>query len=111
MLKTRSVFSFPASSLLSLFLLLTLAPQGTLGYTLTGEAFKWAGGMDMPAKPEDFEFAKMFWDLATKLITSQQITVHPTKVGTGGLEGVLDGLEQLKEGKVSGVKLVYRIAE
>lgn len=66
--------------------------------------------MDVPAKPQDFEFGKMFWDLATKLISSQQITVHPTKVGSGGFEGVLDGLNQLKEGKVSGVKLVYRIA-
>lgn len=67
--------------------------------------------MDMPAKPEDFEFGKTFWDLATKLITSQQITVHPVKVGKGGLEGVLDGLEQLKAGNVSGVKLVYKISE
>jgi hypothetical protein len=66
--------------------------------------------MDMPAKPQDFEFAKSFWDLATKLIASQQLTVHPVKVGSGGLNGVLDGLNQLKEGKVSGVKLVYRIA-
>jgi len=64
----------------------------------------------MPAKPQDFEFAKTFWDLATKLIASQQLTVHPAKVGSGGLEGVLDGLNQLKEGKVSGVKLVYKIA-
>jgi hypothetical protein len=65
--------------------------------------------MDMPAKPQDFEFAKTFWELATKLLASQQLTVHPTQVGSGGLEGVLDGLDQLKEGKVSGVKLVYRV--
>jgi hypothetical protein len=65
--------------------------------------------MDMPAKPQDFEFAKTFWELATKLLASQQLTVHPVKVGSGGLEGVLDGMNQLKEGKVSGVKLVYRV--
>jgi hypothetical protein len=47
--------------------------------------------------------------LATKLLASQQLTVHPAKVGSGGLEGVLDGMNQLKEGKVSGVKLVYRV--
>lgn len=67
--------------------------------------------MDMPAKPEDFEFGKTFWELATKLLTSQQLTVHPTKVGSGGLQGVLNGLEELKSGKVSGVKLVYRIGD
>lgn len=85
--------------------------QATLGYTFIGEHFKWAGGMDMPAQPEDFEFGKKFWELATKLVASQQITMHPAKVGKGGLVGVLDGLEQLRQGKVSGVKLVYRVAD
>jgi hypothetical protein len=65
--------------------------------------------MDMPAKPQDFQFAKTFWELATKLLASQRLTVHPVEVGSGGLEGVLDGMNQLKEGKVSGVKLVYRV--
>ena len=63
----------------------------------------------MPAKPEDFHFAKEFWNLATKLLASQRFIVHPVKSGSGGLTGVLDGLKELKEGKVSGVKLVYRI--
>ena len=45
------------------------------------------------------------------MIASSQIAVHPPRVGRGGLQGVFDGLEQLKEGKVSGVKLVYRVDE
>jgi NADPH:quinone reductase-like Zn-dependent oxidoreductase len=90
---------------------LTFLAQATLGYTITGEAFKFFGGMDVPAKPQDFEFGKTFWELATKLLASQQLTVHPTKVGSGGLEGVLKGLDELREGKVSGVKLVYKIDE
>ena len=85
--------------------------QATLGYTVTGEAFKFFGGMEFPAKPQDFEFGKTFWELATKLLASQQLTVHPTKVGSGGLQGVLKGLDELREGKVSGVKLVYRVDE
>lgn len=44
-----------------------------------------------------------------KLVASKQISVHPPKLGKGGLEGVLDGLQQLREGKVSGMKLVYRV--
>jgi hypothetical protein len=74
-----------------------------------GEAFKAEGGRNVPAKLQDFEFAKEFWDLTTELLTGQQIVVHPVEVGSGGLAGVLDGLNKLKEGKVSGVKLVYRI--
>lgn len=45
------------------------------------------------------------------MIASSQIAVHPPRVGKGGLEGVFDGLEQLKTGKVSGVKLVYRVED
>lgn len=82
----------------------------TLAYTITGEGFKF-GPNDVPAKPEDFEFGKKFWDLSTKLMASKQISVHPPKVGKEGLKGVFDGLQQLKEGKVSGTKLVYKVDE
>lgn len=65
--------------------------------------------MEVPAKLQDFEFAKKFWNLATELLASKQVIAHPVKDGSGGLEGVLGGLNKLEEGKVSGVKLVYRI--
>jgi len=67
--------------------------------------------MDFPASKEDFEFAKMFWELSTKLVASKQISVHPPKVGKGGLKGVLEGMQEMREGKVSGVKLVYKVGE
>ena len=65
--------------------------------------------MEVSAKLQDFEFAKEFWNLATELLASKQVIVHPVEPGSGGLAGVLGGLNKLKEGKVSGVKLVYRI--
>ena len=52
-----------------------------------------------------------FWEISSKLIASAQLAVHPPKVGKDGLEGVLDGMEQLRQGKVTGVKLVYRVDE
>ncbi len=82
----------------------------TLGYTVMGEAFSMDGGMMIPAKREDFEFGKVFCRLSTKLLARQSIKAHPHQLGVG-LTGVLDGLEQLREGKVSGAKLVYRVAE
>lgn len=81
-----------------------------LGYTVTGEAFSYRN-KEVPAKPEDFEFGKKFWDLSTKLIEAGRIKVHQPKVGKDGLVGVFDGLQQFREGKVSGVKLVYRVSE
>jgi len=55
--------------------------------------------MEVPAKLQDFEFAKKFWNLATELLASKQFIVHPVEDGSGGLEGVLGGLNKLEEGR------------
>ncbi|UNI21205.1 hypothetical protein JDV02_007215 [Purpureocillium takamizusanense] len=79
----------------------------TLAYTALGEAFTF-GDIEIPAKPQDYEFAKMFWELARELLTEGKIKAHPRRVRRG-LEGVLDGLQELKDNKVSGEKLVYTL--
>lgn len=82
----------------------------TLGYTVNGEAFD-KFGRHFDAKPEDFEHTKLFWEYAQKLVGAGQLATHPVKVGKDGLKGCFDGLEQMRQGKVSGVKLVYRVGE
>ena len=79
-----------------------------LGYTLAGEAFEFEG-TTWPAVPEDFELGKKFFTLTETLLGKGLIKPHPTSVREGGLGGVLDGMQQLKDGKVSGMKLVYRV--
>lgn len=84
--------------------------KATLGYTAVGEAFKF-GDKELPAKPDDFEFAKMFWELSRGLLAEGKVKVHKINVdkfGTG-FEGILKGLQAMREGKVSGEKLVYRL--
>jgi len=49
--------------------------------------------------------------LTEKLIWEGKILPHPTTVGSGGLNGVLNGLQQMRENKVRGTKLVYRIED
>jgi NADPH:quinone reductase-like Zn-dependent oxidoreductase len=82
----------------------------TLGYTVVGESFKF-GPSDWPAKPEDFEFGKMFWELSRGLLAEGKLKVHRPSVNEHGkgLEGVLKGLQYMREGKVSGKKLVYTL--
>lgn len=82
--------------------------KNTLAYTITGERFTF-GPQEMPANPADFEFGKGFWELSTKLFAEGKLKVHRPEVRKGGLEGVFGGLKDLKEGKVSGVKLVYNV--
>jgi NADPH:quinone reductase-like Zn-dependent oxidoreductase len=82
----------------------------TLAYSVVGESLK-IGPQDIPAKPEDFEFAKMFWEFARSLLQEGKVKVHRISVNEGGegLEGVLKGMDMMRQGKVSGKKLVYTL--
>ena len=80
----------------------------TTMYTMFGEGF-YKYGKEFSASKDDFEFAKTWMNLTEKLVAEDKVRPHPKRLGMGGLEGVLKGLEELKAGKVSGEKLVYRI--
>ncbi|KAK2613982.1 hypothetical protein N8I77_000847 [Diaporthe amygdali] len=82
----------------------------TMGYTALGEAFK-RHGREYPQKPEDAKFGKAFWELTEDLLSKGKFKAARMSVNRGGegLEGVLKGLNDLKEGKVSGTKLVYTL--
>jgi hypothetical protein len=82
----------------------------TLAYTACGERFVLMDNMEFPAKREDFEYAVMFWALARDLLVQGKFKVHPPSVRNGGLEGILEGLDEMRQDKVSGEKLVYRIS-
>jgi NADPH:quinone reductase-like Zn-dependent oxidoreductase len=82
-----------------------------LGYTVMGEYFSFhiGGKTEYPAQLQDLEFGKKFWNLTEKLLAEGQIRPHPIELGDGGLNGVFEGLQAMREGRVSGKKLVYRI--
>lgn len=82
----------------------------TSAYTIFGEQFRY-GPNEIPAKPEDYEFGVKFWALAQELLASGKIKPHPYRVWPGRLEGILEGIKALEEEKVSGFKIVYRIAD
>ncbi|SMR63464.1 unnamed protein product [Zymoseptoria tritici ST99CH_3D1] len=82
----------------------------TFMYTIFNDPFTKAG-RDTPAVPEDFEFAKEFFAITEKLLAEGKLKTHPEKVGPKGLEGALQGMEDMKNEKVSANKLVYRVAD
>ncbi|PYH68581.1 zinc-binding alcohol dehydrogenase family protein [Aspergillus vadensis CBS 113365] len=82
----------------------------TLGYTVFGEELTFRGER-IPAKPEDRTFAAEWLENATKLLADGKVVPHPVQLGSGGLQGVIEGLKLLKEGKVRGCKLVYNVDE
>jgi NADPH:quinone reductase-like Zn-dependent oxidoreductase len=82
----------------------------TMAYTCWGEAFQ-RGDWHCPASPEDYEFAAMFLKLVSGLIAEGKVTPHPATVGKNGLNGILDALQLMREDKVRGTKLVFRVAD
>ncbi|KAG6988548.1 cytochrome P450 [Physcia stellaris] len=90
--------------------------KATIGYTAVGEEVGFVGSgagkmPNIPAKEEDARFANMFVGVAEGLLREGKIKGHPASVRQGGLGGVLEGLQEMREGKVSGEKLVYRVAD
>lgn len=84
-------------------------PHVTLMYSIFGERFVKAS--ETPAKPEELEFAKKFWEVARQLLEEGKLKVPRTIVNRGGngFEGILKGLDELRANKVSGGKLVYTL--
>ncbi len=84
--------------------------KSTLGYTVVGEAFQF-GPNAIPAKPEDFEFGKMFWELSRGLLEQGKVKVHKPSVNKygKGFDGILKGMDEMKKGNVSGEKLVFTL--
>jgi NADPH:quinone reductase-like Zn-dependent oxidoreductase len=80
----------------------------TLMYSSFGEKFAKAGH-SIPGKKEDFEFMKKFIAISQVLIDEGKIKPHREDVRSDGLDGVLNGLEDMKQGKVSANKIVYKL--
>lgn len=83
--------------------------SSTSMYTVFGEGFR-KYEEECEAKPEDFEFGKEWMGNVERWVREGKLRCHPKEVREGGLEGILSGLEDLKEERVSRAKLVYRIS-
>ncbi|KAJ5722225.1 hypothetical protein N7488_000260 [Penicillium malachiteum] len=82
----------------------------TVGYTILGEEFSHSD-IPFPAIPEDAAFAKEWISEAEKFLASGKIKGHPVKLMPHGFKGIPEGLDELRDGNVSGEKLVYNVSE
>lgn len=89
---------------------LAQGPLLTAAYNSFGESWK-LGGNPMAANIEEMEFSARFVDIVYKLL--EQGRLHPIKPTVNkfgaGLQGVIKGVDELRQGKVRGTKLVYTI--
>ncbi|TFY68658.1 hypothetical protein EVG20_g3473 [Dentipellis fragilis] len=69
------------------------------------------GGVYRPRNRTDFDLAIDFFENAAGWLEEGRFKPNPVTVHPGGLSGIQDGLDFMKAGKVSGSKLVYRVAD
>ena len=85
------------------------SPAASLLYTALGRAFEFKGIRDVPRVEEDYTHHVESLKKVTQLVQDGVIKSLPIKLWEGGLEAIPDGLQFMKEGKVSGQKIVYRV--
>jgi NADPH:quinone reductase-like Zn-dependent oxidoreductase len=77
---------------------------------LFGRDVAWPAPFGRPGDPELRVFAKRFYRLAEELLEKGQLRPHPVSlVSSDGFPGVIAAVDRLREGGVSGAKLVCRI--
>lgn len=79
-------------------------------WSLFGSPVRLSGVYGRPGRAEDRQFASVLFPVAERLIWDGLIKPHPIEIRTGGMEAIATGIEDLRNGKVKGRKLVYRIA-
>ncbi|KAI0672782.1 GroES-like protein [Trametes maxima] len=81
----------------------------TLLYTALGRAFSYGPNANYPVQPGDREHMVHFLRKFPSLAKEGKIKPLPIKLWEGGLAAVPDGLQFMREGKVSAEKIVYRV--
>jgi NADPH:quinone reductase-like Zn-dependent oxidoreductase len=79
----------------------------SLIYTIVGKKFRYIT-TEFEEKPEDTTFFVEFVPVLEKLVGEGKVKPQRLEV-KGGWDDILSGLQEMKEGKVSGLKLVYRV--
>ncbi|OSD08389.1 GroES-like protein [Trametes coccinea BRFM310] len=81
----------------------------TLIYTALGRAFDFGPSTRFPVSPEDRAQIVEFLKKVPQLIKDGAIKTPPVKLWEGGLAAIPDGLQYMREGKVSAEKIVYHV--
>merc|ERR1712150_390677 len=81
-----------------------------LAYTLMGKPFTWFGALNFSAVPEDRIALERFYALLPSL-AGQGLRAPPTQLVGSGFGAIFKGLELLRQGKVSGKKLIVKLKD
>lgn len=81
-----------------------------MALTIFGKIVDLKGGFGREAVPGDREWAEGWYRKVEELVERGLVRPHPARKMEGGLRGVMGGVDELRNGRVRGEKLVYRIS-
>ncbi|KAL8880456.1 MAG: hypothetical protein Q9198_002136 [Flavoplaca austrocitrina] len=76
-------------------------------FTMFDQPIRWRKPFNREAQPEDRRFADEWFQVAQKLLNAGLIMPQGYEERSGGLSGVVGGVDDLRKGKVTRTKLVY----
>ncbi|KAJ5634293.1 hypothetical protein N7528_002135 [Penicillium herquei] len=82
-----------------------------MGGAITGRGVRLPEPYGIPPRPEIGEWARSWYQSLQKLISAGKIKPAPVEIITGRFEGIMNGLERLRKGEVSGKKLIVPMGE
>lgn len=88
----------------------TVQPDWVLGPTLLGKPIGWPAPFARGENPEIRVFTLWWFGMVQNLLDQGKLRTHPLRVMRGGFEDVLQGLQMLREKKISGEKLICTIS-
>lgn len=80
-----------------------------LGPSIFGDGSTWPEPYGRPPNSEIRAYGEKVWAVAQKLGNDGKLRPHPVRVLEGGLDQVLEGMELVRSGKLSGEKCVLRL--
>jgi NADPH:quinone reductase-like Zn-dependent oxidoreductase len=89
---------------------LTVRPSWLMVLTIFGTQVALNGDFYRDAQPEDREFGAKLFSTLQAVMDRGSIEPHPIKAMTGGWQGVLEGVDMIRNSSLSAQKLVYSVA-
>jgi hypothetical protein len=84
----------------------TVKADWVMGLSMSGEKIELPGGYSCEARPDRRAFGKEWFQTMERLVHAGKLRSHPPRKVEGGFEGVLEGVELLRQHRVSGEKVV-----
>lgn len=87
-----------------------IEPDWILATRIAGDGSNWPVPFRCPPEPKILEVSLPLYTTFQALLDERKIRPHTVQLEDGGLSGIPGGVQKIRSGEVSGVKLVYTLA-